>query len=252
MNRKGMGWGTILSITVLIAIIVITFGILTNTYAGWKLVKDDCKGTCRTSTACEAGETKISETCYKAGKKQEGVCCLSLDNLTSNSNSNSNGASNGNFNSNSNGDSNSNSNSNSNGASNSGGTTTTQGTPVIEIRKAQDDVTKIIGGTTQTLESGQTYNYRIWSAQQNPLYCTIKMLNSSNSELTQVQGMSLQITGAPCSDATNSNSNQQQIALTPQFFPGEQNVYKMIVMVHNSTGALVASTSLNFLILQTT
>ncbi|PIN81026.1 hypothetical protein COV13_02435 [Candidatus Woesearchaeota archaeon CG10_big_fil_rev_8_21_14_0_10_32_9] len=249
MNRRGMGWETILSITILIAIIVITFGILTNTYAGWKLVKDDCKGTCRISTTCEVGETKMSETCYKAGKKQDGICCLSLDDLQ---NKNSSNSTNSASNSNSNGNSNSNSNGNSNGASNSGGTTTTgQGTPIIEIRKGQDDVTKILGGTTQTLTAGQTYNYRVWAAQQDHLYCTIKMLNSSNSELTQVQGMSLQMIDAPCSDAANSNSKQQQIALTPQFISGDQNVYKMTVVVHNLTGGTVASTSVNFLVQQT-
>lgn len=243
MNRKGLGFKEIIYMAIGVAILIILFGILTKTYADWKLVKEDCKGVCRASTVCDAGETKTSETCYVGGKKQEGqICCLSLDALQGTKNSTAgNGV---------NTSSNTNNNSNSNSNSNSGGNPPTTGTSktILEVRKGQDEITKIKDGSTQTLDADLTYTYKIWATGKDPLYCTIKMLNASNSEPTQIEGLKVDIAQQKCSDSAGTNTDQQVITLDPTFISGEQNTYKLNMLVYNSTGGQEASSIITFIV----
>ncbi len=223
-----------------IAVFIILFTGVIKGSDLFNLQASDCKGTCKQT--CDSGEKLFSKTCYSAGEKKDGVCCVSLENLLSkNDSENSQVLPESNLNNQNQGTATTGTGNSQQTTGTTGSTTTPTWPAVIEVRKGEDSGTKIYAGTSYDLTNGTSYIYKIWAEGQLNLNCQIKMLDQTTSQKTTVPGMIVDYNG-PCE---TSFSSPVSVNLNP-IIQTSNNKYNLLIVVKNSTNHQVASANILF------
>lgn len=180
-SKKGQQGSTLWMLLILALLLIIVVPFIIKTYINARTNTDDCRGSCVVGKCM--GVT-VAGDCYKNGKKEDGICCITENDLRNGSNT----------------------------TGTSGGTGTTPPPdepkdcetykPNLEIRKGQNTVEPISGGSLIPIISGEQLEYSFYTQRPDgkkcSYTCTIKALLDSTGQPTNRITLSPPISGATC------------------------------------------------------